>query len=176
MEEIWKNIEGYDGLYQISSLGRVKSLVNNKEKILKLVKRKNGYLSINLKKNGIVKNLSIHRLVAYAFLENKNNLSDVNHKNEIKTDNRVENLEWVSHLQNIRYGTCIQRMKNKLINNEKLSKQVYQYDKQGTLVSIYPSTKECGRNGYNSKLISSCCRGERKSYKGFIWSYIELEF
>ena len=99
MEEIWKDIDGYEGLYQVSNLGRVKSFNYNrtgKEMNLKPVNTCNGfgYLYVNLNKNGKTRLFYIHRLVAKAFLENPDHKSDVNHKDENKTNNCVENLEW----------------------------------------------------------------------------------
>lgn len=102
MEEIWKDIEGYDGDYQVSSLGRVKSLKNGKERILKPYKLNTGYLSINLCKNGKKKASRINRLVAEAFLPNPENLPEVDHLNDNRTDNRAENLQWISRVENNR--------------------------------------------------------------------------
>lgn len=183
--EIWKDIEGYEGLYQISNLGRVKSLNynrTNQEKILKQIKDRGGYFKVNLWKNGNQKTYQVHRLVANAFIDNPNNHPTVNHINEDKTDNRVYNLEWMDMSQQQRHGTCQQRRvastNYKEIgrkNAEKLSKQVYQYSKDLKLIKIWESTMECGRNGYNQGSVAACCRGERRLHKGFIWSYIELK-
>ena len=111
--EIWKDIQGYENLYQVSNLGRIKSLdrkvkvgiknndiVLHKGKILKLNQKRNGYLSVDLSKEGIVKTISVHRLVAIAFIPNVDNKMQVNHINAKKYDNRVENLEWCSYEEN----------------------------------------------------------------------------
>lgn len=108
--EIWKDIRGFDGLYQISNYGNVKSCkryVNTKfgqrflnEKLLGLVKNRDGYLIVSLYKYGIKKTFKPHRLVANAFIDNPENKNQVNHKNHIKTDNSKNNLEWVSNLEN----------------------------------------------------------------------------
>lgn len=103
-QEIWKCIEGYDGKYLISSLGEVKSLKYNKESILKKRKHSHGYYQVTLSKNKIQKQLFIHRLVANAFIPNPENKPEVNHKNGLKTDNQVTNLEWVTRNQNIQHA------------------------------------------------------------------------
>ena len=170
MEESWKDIEGYEGLYQISNKGRVKSLKNNKtkkEKILKPINVK-GYLKVDLYKNKTRKNLLVHRLVANAFLTNPHNLLEVNHKDENKQNNSVENLEWCTHKYNNNFGTRNER------SRKAQSKKVYQYSKDGELISVWESTSECQRNGFDHGAVASCCRGERKSHKCYIWSYTPL--
>lgn len=108
-QEIWKEIKGFDGNYSASTKGRVKSNgllkgKNSKVRILKTEMSKKGYLRVGLTKDGKQKKYLVHRLVAIAFLDNPNNLPEVNHRNEIKTDNRVENLEWMSRRDNMNYG------------------------------------------------------------------------
>lgn len=169
--EEWRDAVGYNGLYQVSNMGRVKSLNYNhtkQEKILKQGKDKDGYLKVCLFKEGKRKYFTVHRLVANAFLENPNNFRCVNHKDENPSNNYVDNLEWCDVKYNTNYGTCQQR------RAEKLSRQVYQYSLDGTLISIWKSVNETSRNGYNFRNVSACCRGERKSHKGFKWSYTEI--
>lgn len=193
-EEIWLPIQDYEGLYAVSNMGRVKSLANDKsrkEKILRQGKLKTGYLVVVLCNDGKVKNCKVHRLVANAFIPNPNGYRCVNHKDENPSNNQVDNLEWCTYKYNVNYGTAQQRRvenidwKAKVANTdykaisrknaEKLSRQVYQYDKNGELVAIWESTAECGRQGYNQGNVVSCCRGELKHYKKYIWSYTPID-
>ena len=123
-EEIWRPVVGYEGLYEVSNTGRVRSLDRydrkNRLKKGKLLKNKdngNGYLLCGLSKNGIVKNKYIHRLVAEAFIERPDGLYEVNHKDEDKTNNNVDNLEWCDATYNVNYGTRNIRAKETLIKN-----------------------------------------------------------
>lgn len=179
-DEVWKDVKGYEGFYQVSDKGRIRSvdrMIEYKDgakhfwsgRVLKLSRNKNGYYTITLYKEGAENGYGVHRLVAQAFIPNLDNLPQVNHKNEVKTDNRAENLEWCSMDYNINYGTIGQRI------SEKRSKQVYQYTLDNQLVKVWKSTQECGRNGYNQRHISECCRGVLHKHKGFRWSYKPLE-
>lgn len=160
--ETWKEINNYEGLYWASTDGKVK---NRFGRILRPMVEWSGYLRLNLCKNGAVKKTAVHRIIAETFIPNPNNLPEVNHKNELKYDNRVENLEWMSSKDNCNYGK-----RNKLIK-EKQSKKVYQYDKEGNLIKIWDSTQECAKYGYNQGHVAACCRGERKTHKNSLWSY-----
>ena len=112
--------------------------------------------------------------MAKYFIENPNNYYFVNHKDECKYNNVAENLEWCTHKYNCNYGTRNKRMCEKLINRKDESKLVYQYSKDGVLISVFNSTNEAKRQGFNQGHVASCCRGERKSHKGYIWSYTPL--
>ena len=117
MKEEWKDIKGYEGLYQISNLGRIKSLNYNrtkKEKILSNSTNRKGYLFVILYKNGKKKSFKVHRLVAIHFIENPNNYFQVNHKDENKSNNRVDNLEWCTQEYNLNYGTRNKRISEKM--------------------------------------------------------------
>ena len=162
MKEIWKDKKDYEGHYQVSNFGRVKSIKFGKEIILKQSKdKKTGYLHVVLCKENILKSYLVHRLVAEAFIDNPNNYKEVNHKDENKTNNVVTNLEWCDRKYNQNYGT----------RTEKCSKKVYQYTLDGKFVKEWKSTAECGRNGFKQSSVAACCRGERKTHKGFIWKY-----
>lgn len=160
MIEVYKTIEEYPN-YQISNLGNVK---NKHNRILKDRIDKYGYKVIGLSKEGKQKNLFIHRLVATAFIPNPNNLPQVNHIDENKLNNRVENLEWCSIAYNINYGT---RTKKQIKSN---SIPILQYTLEGEFVRKWDSATEIKNElGFDNSFISKCCRGERKSSYGFIW-------
>lgn len=171
MIEIWRDIKDYEGLYQVSSYGRVRSLGNGgtykTSRILKFYKNKGGYLQVMLCKDGKRKWFRVNRLVATAFLDNPDNKPEVNHKSEDKMDNRVENLEWVWHKDNINHGS-----RNKKVAKA-LSKPVLQFSKKGDLIREWSSVQECGRNGFEQSNVCNCCNGKRKSHKGYIWKYKE---
>ena len=114
MEE-WKNVIGYEGLYEVSNKGNVRNVRRNT--LLKLSKTNDGYIQVHLYKNGIRTGFKVHRLVAQAFLLNNDNLPMINHKDEDKTNNRVENLEWCNHKYNMNYGTRNIRSKETAIKN-----------------------------------------------------------
>ncbi|PKI11019.1 hypothetical protein CW747_02455 [Staphylococcus shinii] len=178
-EEIWKNIEGYEGMYQVSNKGNVKSLdrkvlKGNGQvqivigKILKLRKNKNGYLQVMLYNDGR-KNHNVHRLVANAFIKNINSKDDVNHLDEVKTNNNVQNLECVSHKENMNYGTRTYRTTNKLS-----IPIIGVHIVTGHIIN-FTSAKEASRNGFHQGTISSVLRGEAEVHKGYKW-YRESEY
>lgn len=167
MEE-WKDIDGYEGLYQISNLGRVKSLKFGKEKILKPRKNKTGYLYIGLHKEGKFKLFLIHRLVAQVFIKNLDNLPQVNHKDEDKLNNISTNLEWCNREYNCNFGSRNKRSALKRINHPTMSKKVLCVE---TGV-VYPSTRDAEREtGIHNGNISYCCNGHRKTAGKFHWQF-----
>ena len=181
MEEIWKDIPGYENLYQVSSLGRVKSLERKvkykngaihtiNEKILKPHKNLGGYLQVQLCNEGIGKFMLVHRLVCDAFLVNQNNFTDINNIDENTTNNNVNNLEWCSHLYNTNFGTRNKRIAKSQTNNPKISKKVICIE-SGV---IYQNAYEAQRKlGFKQTNICACCIGKRKTCGGLHWKYVD---
>ena len=168
-KEIWKDIEGFEGKYQISNMGRVKSLnfkLTGKEQIMSLKINKYGYKQILLYKDKKYKTLLIHRLVAQAFIPNPNNYPIINHINEDKTDNRVDNLEWCTQQYNLNYGD---RSRKASLSN---SIPVLQFSLDGEFVRKWDgATQVQNELGFNNGDISRCCRGRRKTCGGYRWRY-----
>lgn len=177
MEEIWKPIPGYEGRYEVSNNGRVKSLsrlapekngrvhrVN--ERILKARITARGYMRVTIFKENHPIAKHVHTLVAMAFIPNPNGYSQVNHKNEIKTDNRVSNLEWCDSQYNINYGTALIR------RAIKRGVPVVQMDLNGNVIARYYSATEAARiSGARRTSIYCCCHGKYQMAGGFKWKY-----
>ena len=165
MEEYWKPVEGYEGLYEVSNEGRVRSLNYNRTREIRILRpdiTKKGYLKVGLCKNGKQKKFLVHRLVAQAFVPNIFSLNEVNHINEVKTDNRVENMMWCDTKENCNWGT----------RNERISKPVLQFSKDGEFIREWPSVIEVQRVlGFSQGNISMCCLGKLKSAYNYIWKY-----
>ena len=163
MKEIWKDINGYEGLYQVSNLGNVKSLKTNK--ILSPVGKE--YKHVILYNKGDRKTLKIHRLVAEAFIPNPENKPQVNHKDEDKYNNIVENLEWCTHEENMNHGTKQDR-ESKI----KTKYNVLQYDLEGNLIKKWFNLREITMNtNYKKANIMYCCRHKNKTAYGYRWEY-----
>ena len=178
--EEWKDIPGFEGFYQASNMGRIKSLERIdalghrlKEKILKPKLISNGYYQVDLCKNSKVRHYMVHRLVYEAFNSSIPEGLQVNHVNEIKTDNRLENLNLMTCKENVNWGTRNERIAKKQINGKK-SKSVLQYDLNDNLVKEYPSAHQAEREtGFDNGYIIACCKGKYKTAYNFKWKYKE---
>ena len=163
MIEELKDIKDYEGLYAITRDGKVWSYKRNK--FLKHVLDKDDYHKVSLCKNGKKKSFRIHRLVAKAFIPNPNNLPEVNHKDEDKSNNCVENLEWMSKIDNINYGTGSKR------SAKKRSKPVYCIE----LNKIFDGARQAARElGLDNSNIIKCCKGKLKTTGGYHFRYAEM--
>lgn len=178
MEEEWKSVVGFEGLYEVSSCGRIKSLARfwvRNERILKTHLDRDGYVCIILTANKVQYNKRVHRLVAEAFIPNPDNLPFINHRNEVKSDNRIENLEWCTVKYNNNYGTFKERL-SRTRKQMNLGRPVVQYTTKGEFVKKYPNAQVAAEeNGFERTNISSCCRkyrGKKTAY-GFVWKYFE---
>lgn len=167
-EEKWIPVDGYDGKYEVSSLGRVRSFARKSYNGKLLVQREqNGYLAVHLSKSGKCKAYLVHRLVATAFIPNKNNLPQVNHKDENKKNNSVENLEWCSCAYNLSYGTAPAR---RAMSRGKPCVGTWP---DGTEKSFF-STGDAERNtGISHAHISQVCNGIWHSAGGVVWRYTD---
>ena len=192
MLEIWRTAiydgEIYEGLYQVSNLGRFKNLNyrnTGKAELLNPGTNKDGYLQVCLSKNGEYKMCLFHRLIAETFLPNPENKPQVNHKIEGKKGKKINmvifnedgtvnkertTIEWCTPKENNDYGTRNERVAKANTNGIR-SKPVLQLSLSGDLIREWPSVGECGRNGFNKGAVAACCRGEKPQYKGFRWEY-----
>lgn len=181
--EIWKDVVGFEGLYQVSNLGRIKSLSKNvgfyfrKEKILSNCYQNNGYLVVNLSKKTEVSRKSIHRLVAQAFIPNPERKAQVNHKDGNKQNNCVSNLEWCTDSENKRHAFKTGLNKHtppiRIGKENGSSKSVIQYDCSMSFVKKWDCIMEASKNNrIDNSSITKCCKGKLKTAGGFIWRYM----
>jgi hypothetical protein len=169
VEEIWRDIPGYEGLYQVSNLGNVRSLNYRRSGYAKNLLPRfdgNGYRIVSLSREGKAKNAEIHRLVAIAFIPNPHNLPVVNHKDETRTNDCVDNLEWCTQQYNCTYGSAKARF---AVARSKPVEQL----KDGVVVKRWESSNAAGRAGFSQTHISKCCNGvpKYKTHKGYEWRY-----
>ena len=166
MKEIWKDIKDYEGLYQVSNLGRVKRITTGR--VLKPLKHANGYLMVKLSKNSIVYTKTVHRLVAEAFIPNPEHKSEINHIDENKTNNNVSNLEWMTRKENINHGTRTERM-SKTQSIPIIATNI----KTGESKEFY-GARECARQlGLTHGNITSVLKGRYKQTGGYTFKYKE---
>ena len=180
--EQWRDIEGYEGLYQVSNEGRVKALGRTivyknghkykyDEHLMRIIVDQEGYCYVGLNAGGKQKRFRVHRLVANAFIPNPDNLPEINHKNECTTDNSVENIEWCDHTYNINFGT-----RNKRVGKQ-YEKKVYQYSIDGELLRVFDSLTDAANfNGCDIANISTGCRDVKKGVTrcGYFFSLTQL--
>lgn len=170
MNEVWKQVENYSN-YEISNLGNIKG----KKGLLK-PSIKNGYYFVGLSKNNQRKDFYIHRLVAEHFIPNPENKNYIDHINTDRTDNRVENLRWVTRSENmnnpITIEKCRKRELGKIGKQHNKSKPIIQFTKQGEFIREWDCAMDVQRElGLNSGKINACCRGEQSTSGGFRWLY-----
>lgn len=175
--EAWKDIEGFNGKYQVSNFGNVRSFSKWKNgKLLKPGMTSTGYFYVNLVKDGrnSVTQKRVHRLVASAFIENARSFPEVNHKDGNKLNNNVDNLEWVSREENIRHAYKIGLISKRLGKDNSSSKVVLQKDKNGNLIKTWDSVADIHRElGYSMNGIICCCNKKPKYHTayGYVWEY-----
>lgn len=184
MQEIWRDICGYSGLYQVSNLGNVRSLgvhfirsdgkpYTRDPRAINPISNNCGYLCVELHNRGLAKRFLVHRLVAQAFIPNPNNYPEINHIDENKTNNAVDNLEWCTHQQNSCHGTRAVRIKQTLKNRGR-TVPVLMFSKQGELLRRFDGINEAASEmQISSGSIVECCKGTkyRKSAGGYVWKY-----
>ena len=194
MQEIWKDIKGYEGLYQVSNLGRIKSLdkkTKNKNgefikkgKILKQSENSKGYLRIQLTSNkGQRKRMFVHRLVAQHFVKKEEGKNIVNHLDCNPKNNCYNNLEWTTLKGNSQYMTKLGRNKRTqewIVNLKKtlqktLGKKVVRIDMKTKDVKIYDYLNQTKMDGFVSSSVSKCCNGIRNKHKGYYWKFFETK-
>ena len=171
LKEVWKDIKGYEGLYQVSNMGKIKSLKfshGNKEKILKGNKEKFGYLVVTLYKNKGRKNFKIHRLVAETFIPNPKNLPQVNHIDGNKQNNRIDNLEWCTAKENTNHAH-----KTGLANNDNSKIKVKQYDLNGNFIREWDSITDIEKSlNIDKSSVVKVCKHKRNQAGGYVWKYL----
>lgn len=184
--ENWKAIAGYEGMYEVSDFGRVRSVdreVRRNDGITQVYSSKilkprtnRGYLSVALSKNGSPRFMAIHRLVGCAFIENPENKLEINHLDENPQNNCATNLVWCTRKENVNWGTCHQRSithPNFIAATKRLSKRTAQLSLDGQLLKVWDSLRAISREtGYMPRHIAKCCNGKTKTRYGYRWSYI----
>lgn len=188
--EIWQEINGFEN-YAVSNFGNVKSIERlaphprardgvalKREHLLKPFLNHKGYLMVKLYNDNQMKSIAVHRLVANAFVENPLSLPCVNHKDENKQNNCVDNLEWCTNDYNVHYGTAIKRKSKSLRESEahkryseRRCKRVEQTDMNGNVIKIWKSVVSVSAGGFDDSSVIACCKGRKESYKGYKWKY-----
>lgn len=180
--EVWRDVVGYENKFMVSNMGRVKMLERKvlanksiktiKEHILNQYVTEKGYLCVHLWSNNTKKQEFVHKLVLSSFYREKYNDEECNHKNEIRSDNKLYNLEWITHKENLNYGNRTRKHSESMKNHPSMYKGVIQMDMNGNFISEYPSLREAGRMlNIHMTNIKDCCKGKYKSTHGYIFKY-----
>ena len=173
MQEIWKDIQGYEGLYQVSNIGRIKrlpgrvwngkSFANKRGGIIKQMHTRGNYLFVTLCKDNVGKQSRVNRIVAAAFITNANGFPQVGHEDDNRENNNADNLYWTNAMENDHHGDRIQRIANKV--GKPIVGQL------GDKTIKFRSSIDAGRNGFNASAIRNCLIGLSKTHKGYTWNY-----
>lgn len=181
MKEEWRPVVGFEGFYEVSNIGRVRSIAVYSHKYQRVITRKcpsmkalettnDGYKRVLLCLYGVHHHCAVHRLVAMAFIPNNNNYPCINHKDENPSNNVVDNLEWCTYKYNSNYGTLPERIRKRMNENHPLAKRVEQVDLYGQVVAVYKSQREAGRNmGIRGENIGRVCNGKNHLAGGYKW-------
>lgn len=180
MKEIWKDVKDFEGHYQVSNFGRLRSLDRKiifkngrvclyKGKIRKLNKSDNGYIVVGLFNKCNYRMVTLHRLIAETFIPNPDNLPEVNHKDENRLNNNVDNLEWCTHKYNNEYSHTMEKA---YISKRKSVLQIDKYTNE-IIAKFNSLTDAMNKTGIHKSYISHCCRGDNKTAGGYIWKFVE---
>ena len=184
MKEIWKPCVGFEGFYEVSNYGNVRSIAVYNRQYDRVIRRKmpktkaqdttvDGYKRVLLSYYGIHYHCAVHRLVAQAFIPNPDNLPCINHKDECTSNNIVSNLEWCTHKYNSNYGTLPRRIKERMQTNHPTARKVAQYDRNGNYITTFNSLSEAARSiGIRGENITRNIQKKYKHAGGYIWKYV----
>ncbi len=192
INEAWETVQGFEN-YMVSNLGNVKSVEHlahhprarrgvaiKRGHLLKPNTNHKGYLMVKLYNGHKAKSIAIHRLVAKAFIPNPDNLPQINHKDENKQNNCVNNLEWCTNDYNAHYGTAIERKGESIRKSEahkryskNRCKKVAQIDNNDNIIKVWESVVSVNIGGFYDGGVIDCCKGRREMYKGYKWQYVE---
>lgn len=180
--EVWKDVVGYEGLYKVSNMGRIKSIKRHRAKCDKILKPDllKGYHRVTLCSNNKIKRMFVHRLVAIAFIQNTDNKPDIDHINYIKNDNRVDNIRWATRSENNQHTYDGNRRTapwlGKTRGNHNWARRVNQYTKDGEFVKTWNCILDI-KDVYGEISVSQCCNKNKryKSAGGYLWKFTDIQ-